>query len=80
MDIDSRNGMMFFNDRHFYSNTEIRYFGKGGYKWWLEAIVESLNATEQVEKFAKSINAKIINRTKGSFIDAFEYENIDTIE
>lgn len=74
MDIDPKNGMMFFNDGHFYSKSEIRYFGKGGYKWWLEAIVEMLGATEIVERYAKSQDVHIINRTIGSFIDAFDYE------
>lgn len=79
MDVDPNNGMMFFNDRHFYNKEEMRYFGKGGYVWWLDAISEMLHGTEQVSKFADSIGVRIINRTKGSFIDSFEYENPDTI-
>lgn len=79
MDVNQENGMMFFNDRHFYSEEEIRYFGKGGYRWWLEAIVEMLFATEQVAKYAHSLGIKIVNRTKGSFIDAFVYENPDRL-
>lgn len=79
MDVNPENGMMFFNDRHFYSEKEIRYFGKGGYRWWLEAIVEMLFATEQVAKYAHSLGIKIVNRTKCSFIDAFVYENPDAL-
>ena len=80
MDVDPDNGMMFFNDRHFYSKSEIRYFGKGGYRWWLMTISDSLYATEQIAKYAIASGVKIVNRTKGSFIDAFDYENPDTIE
>lgn len=77
MDVDPDNGLLFFNDHHFYNSSEVRYFGKGAYKWWLEAIVEMLSATEEVEKYSKYLGREIINRTKGSFIDAFTYENID---
>ncbi len=79
MDVDSENGKMFFNDRHFYSKDEIRYFGKGAYLWWLKAISEMLEGVEQVAKFANSMGVHFINRTKGSFIDSFDYENPDTI-
>ena len=79
MDVDPDNGMMFFNDRHFYSKEEIRYFGKGGYKWWLKAIAEMLNGTDQVAKYAESIGVDIINRTRGSFIDSFVYEKLDNV-
>ncbi len=80
MDVDPENGRMFFNDRHFYSKDEIRYFGKGAYLWWLEAISEMLRGADQVAKFATANGVHIVNRTKGSFIDAFDYENPDTIE
>lgn len=80
MDVDPENGMMFFNDRHFYSKDEIRYFGKGGYVWWLETIAEELRGTEHVARYAEHKGVRIINRTKGSFIDAFDYENPDDIK
>lgn len=79
MEVNPENGKMFFNDRHFYNESEMRYFNKGGYKWWLEAIVESLNGTEQIAAYVESIGVNIVNRTKGSFIDAFRYENIDKL-
>ena len=79
MDVDPENGKMFFNDHHFYSKDEVRYFGKGAYLWWLKVIAEDLEGVEQVAKFAKKQGTTIINRTKGSFIDSFEYENPDTI-
>lgn len=80
MDVDPENGRMYFNDKHFYSKDEIRYFGKGAYLWWLKAIAEMLQGIEQVAKFAEYYGVRILNRTKGSFIDSFEYENPDTIE
>lgn len=80
MDIDSENGKLFFNDRHFYSKSEIRYFGRGGYLWWLCAISEMLHGVDQVAKYAEHVGVEIINRTKGSFIDSFIYENPDTIK
>ena len=79
MDVDIENGMLYFNDRHYYSKDEIRYFGKGAYLWWLEVIAEDLRATEQIAKFATRRNVRVINRTKGSFIDAFDYENPDNL-
>ena len=79
MDVDPQNGKMFFNDGHFYCNDEKRYFGKGAYLWWLKVITEDLESTDQIEKFAKKYGVRIINRTKGSFIDSFEYENPDDI-
>lgn len=79
MDINPANGKMFFNDRHFYSESEIRYFGQGGFLWWLKAICEMLIGVEQISKFAILKKTVIINRTKGSFIDSFQYENPDLL-
>lgn len=79
MDVDPDNGRMFFNDSHFYKKEEIRYFGKGAYLWWLKAISEMLEGVEKIALFANTRGVHIINRTKGSFIDAFDYENPDTI-
>ena len=79
MDVDHKNGKMFFNDSHLYSNDENRYFGKGAYLWWLKVITEDLEATDQVAKFANKYGIHIVNRTKGSFIDSFDYENPDKL-
>lgn len=77
MDVDPDNGLMYLNDRHFYSKKDIRYYGKGGYKQMLEAIVEMLDGTERVADYAASVGAVITNRTIGSFVDAFRYENVN---
>ena len=79
IDVDPQNNKVFLNDSHFYKKTDILYYDKGWYKWYLEAVVEMLDGTERIAKYAESVNVKIINRTKGSFIDAFEYENPDTL-
>ena len=80
MDVDPENGRFFFNDRHFYSKSEIRYFDKGAFHWWLDSISEYLTGVEKIANYAVSEGVRIINRTKGSFIDAFDYENIDRIQ
>lgn len=79
MDVDPENGRLFFNDRHFYSKSEIRYFGEGAFHWWLDSISEYLTGVEKIARYATSEGVKIINRTKGSFIDCFEYENPDVV-
>lgn len=80
MDVDPENGRFFFNDSHFYNKSEFRYFDKGAFHWWLDSMSEYLTGVEQIAKYAVSEDVKIVNRTKGSFIDCFEYENIDRIE
>jgi len=80
MNVDYDNGMLYLNDRHFYSNEEIRYFKRGGYKQYLYGTYDAICAMEDIDKYSKRLSAKIINRTKGSFIDVFEYENPDNID
>lgn len=79
IDVDPRNNRVFLNDGHFYNNDNIHYYEKGWYRWYLDTIVQMLYGTEQLAIYAESRGIKVINRTKGSFIDAFEYENPDEI-
>lgn len=79
IDVDPQNNRVFINDKHFYNANNVQYMSEGWYKWYLEAIVDMLNGMDQIAKYARMRSVKIINRTKGSFIDAFEYENPDTI-
>lgn len=79
MDIDHENGLLFMNDRHYYCKDEIRYFGQGAYRLRLLHIAEMLGGLESVAKYALRKNVNVVNRTKGSFIDAFPYENPDTL-
>ncbi len=77
-DVDPSNNRVFENSRHFY-NEKKQYFEKGEYRLYLKHIDEMLYGTEQIAKYAEDIGTRILNRTKGSFIDAFDYENPDTI-
>ena len=79
IDVDPKNNKVFMNDRHFYNKEDIHYYEKGWYKWYLEAIIDMLGGMDQLTKYALSRKVRIINRTKGSFVDAFEYENPDLI-
>ena len=79
MEVDPSNGLIIMNDNHFYSKDEIRHFGKGYYKRMLNVMCEDINATDQIAKYALYRNVKMINRTIGSFVDSFEYENPDTL-
>lgn len=79
IDVDPKNNKVFMNDRHFYANHDIHYYEKGWYKWYLKAIVDMLEGMDNLAIYAKSRKTSVINRTKGSFVDSFEYENPDTI-
>lgn len=79
IDVDPRNNKVFLNNQHFYSDNEILYREKGWYKSYLIYVAEMLEGVYQVEKYANYCGVRIINRTKGSFIDAFEYENPDNL-
>lgn len=78
MDVDLENGLMYMNDRHYYSKDQIRYYDKGGYRLMLLHIAEMLGGLESISKYAQKKGISVINRTKGSFIDAFSYENPDS--
>ena len=80
LEVDPENGLTYMNDRHFYSDTEIRHFSKGYYKLMLGILHEDLHGMDQIEKYAKSRGVRMINRTIGSYVDSFEYENPDTIK
>lgn len=79
IDVDPRNNKVFLNNKHFYANKEILYQEKGWYRSYLIFVAEMLDGLYQVEKYAKYSDVLIKNRSKGSFIDAFEYENPDNI-
>ena len=79
IDVNPENNRVFLNDCHFYTNKDVHYYEKGWYKWYLKAIVDMLDGMDNVAKYAKSRKVSVINRTRGSFVDSFEYENPDTI-
>lgn len=72
--VELESGNIYSDDTHFYDKTRIP-LKKGGFKFDLSCMVESLSATEYLEDYSNSINANIVNRTVGSYIDAFSYEN-----
>lgn len=72
--VDQEDGKIYTDDIHFYDKTRIP-LKKGEFKSKLSFLVETLNATDYYAEYAKFIGSNIINRTPGSFIDAFTYEN-----
>lgn len=72
--VNPENGDIYTDDVHFYDNTRIP-LKKGQFKFDLSCVVEALDATDIYADYAEYIGARVINRTPGSFIDAFTYEN-----
>ena len=72
--VNSEDGKMYTDDVHFYDKTCIP-LKKGEFKFNLACLKEALDATDYYQEYAEYLGAKIINRTPGSFIDAFPYEN-----
>ena len=72
--VNPENGKIYTDDVHFYDKTRIP-LKKGGFKFDLSCLVEALEATEIYADYSEYIGVSIINRTPGSFIDAFPYEN-----
>lgn len=79
IDVNPENNKIFINDGHFYQNKNETYMPVGWYRWYLDNINQMLHGTEQLSNYARSKGIKVVNRTKGSFIDAFNYENPDYI-
>ena len=77
--VNPENGDIYTDDVHFYDNTRIP-LKKGQFKFDLSCLVEALDATDIYADYAEYIGARVINRTPGSFIDAFTYENPKYIE
>ena len=78
-DVDPRNNRVYESSKHFYNDPDIQYFERGMYRDYLRHIDEMLFGTEQMAYFAESEGTSVVNRTRGSFIDAFPYENPETL-
>lgn len=76
--VDVETGKIYTDDAHFYDNNRI-YLRKGEFKFNLSCLVEALNATDYYQEYTEYKGMKVINRTPGSFIDAFPYEYSDNI-
>lgn len=72
--VDLDNGKIYLDDGHFYGNDRI-YLEKKRFCSNLGNHLEQFLATYMIQDYAEYIGSTIINRTRGSFIDAFEYEN-----
>ena len=81
-DVDPRNNKLFLNDGHFYKTNNVIYedstypYEKGYYRFFLECVALMLRGTEMIAEYADNEGIKVTNRTRGSFIDAFDYENV----
>jgi len=77
MKVDDSNNVL-LNDMHFYDKKESSYkktlyFQKRlNMGFWFQALATAFKAYDFLEKYSKSLNAKIYNASEESFIDAFE--------
>ena len=80
LNVNPENNRLFIDDVHFYKKSDIIYYDKGAYKWWLNSVISMLDGIEKAAEYAIYRDVKVINRTPGSFIDAFEYQKPETYE
>lgn len=72
--VDEDNDVCSF-ENHFYDNTRKPYkLPKESLADGLRSIVEAFDSYKLLKEYSKSINSKILNKTKGSFIDVFDKE------
>lgn len=72
--VDEDNDVCCF-ENHFYDNTRKPYkLPKESLADGLRSIVEAFDSYKLLKDYSKSINSKILNKTKGSFIDVFDKE------
>lgn len=73
-DVDPSNHRIFLNDGHFYEKDNIRYLPKGEYMRWLKDISTALYSHYKLRSYADYCHVRVINKTKNSFVEAYEYE------
>jgi hypothetical protein len=72
--VDQDNNICSYQN-HFYDDNKIPYkMAKGSLKLGIQGIIDAFESYEILENYSKSINATIINKTQGSYIDIFKYE------
>ncbi len=71
--VDTENGKIYTDDVHFYGNDRI-YLEKGMFCFDIGCFHDALLCTYMIQEYAEHIGRPVINRTPGSFIDAFPYE------
>lgn len=74
-DVDPETHRVFLNDGHFYKNEYIRYLPKGEYMRWLNDIAWALRSHYTLRGYADYCGVRVINKTKQSFVEAYEYED-----
>jgi hypothetical protein len=74
--VDTENGKIYTDDVHFYGNDRI-YLDKGRFCFDIGCFHDALVCTYMIQDYAEYIGRPVINRTPGSFIDAFPYEKPD---
>lgn len=76
--VDTENGKIYTDDVHFYGNDRI-YLEKGRFCFDIGCFHDALLCTYMIQDYAEYIGRPVINRTPGSFIDAFPYENPNNV-
>ena len=71
--VDEENGKIYTDDVHFYGNDRI-YLEKGRFCFDIGCFHDALLCTYMIQEYAEHVGRLVINRTPGSFIDAFSYE------
>ncbi len=70
--VDENNNVCCY-DNHFYDQKRsYSVMARGSLAVGLQSIVEAFSSYELLEDYSKKLNVKIVNRTKGSFIDVFD--------
>lgn len=72
--VDENNNICSYQN-HFYDEKKVPYkMAKGSLKAGIQGIVDAFASYDILNNYSKSINSRIINKTKGSYIDIFDYE------
>ena len=72
--VDENNDLWSYQN-HFYDDKKVAFkLKKGSLYTGLQGIVKAFESYQLLREYSESIGAKIINRTKKSFLDIFEYK------
>lgn len=74
-DVDPDTHRVFLDDGHFYESENKRFLPKGEYMRWLNDIAWALRSHYTLRKYADSCGVRIVNKTKQSFVEAYDYED-----
>ena len=74
-DVDPVNHKIYANDSHYYKNEYIRYYKRGEYCRVLRNQYLTFKSHFMLRDYADSENIKIVNKTKNSFIEAYEFDD-----